>query len=299
MLRDNRLELVRHSTFVMGQIANVTILHRDVAQARRAVTSIFEELRRLERMMSVYDGESEVSAINAAAGRDGVKVSPEMIELLGKSVAASLRSRDALDITVNPLLRLWGFRGESRPARPSDREVKEALDAVAIGGLKIEGETAGLTRSGASIDLGGVAVGYALDRTAAMLRREGITSALIELSGDFHAVGAPPESRGWEIGVQDPRREGGILETLHIRDQALSTSGNYANTVVYDARSYGHIFDPSRGLPAERLLSATVVAPTAFEADAYSTALFVSGDRAILPNGGSAVLLGSHQRASR
>jgi thiamine biosynthesis lipoprotein len=233
-----------------------------------------------------------VSAINRAAGRESVKASPEMIELLGKSAGASARSRDALDITVNPLLSLWGFRGEPRSVRPSDREVKDALASVGIDGLKIEGESVGLLRAGASIDLGGVAVGYALDRTAAMLRREGIASALIELSGDFHAIGAPPESsRGWEIGVQDPRHEGAIFRTLHVRDQALSTSGNYANTVVYNARSYGHIFDPSRGLPAERLLSATVVAPTAFEADAYSTALFVSGDRAMLPAGSSSVLL--------
>jgi thiamine biosynthesis lipoprotein len=145
-----------------------------------------------------------------------------------------------------------------------------------------------------SLDLGGVAVGYALDRAAAMLRAMGIESALIELSGDYYAIGSPAgSSRGWEIGVLDPRSEGAVLETLYIRNQALSTSGNYANTVVYDARSYGHIFDPSAGYPSDRLLSATVVAPTAFEADAFSTALFVAGDRSILPEGSRSILLRS------
>jgi thiamine biosynthesis lipoprotein len=286
MLRDEKLQLIQHSTFVMGQIANVTIYHRDAAYARRVVTALFDELRRLESLMSVYDERSQVSAINRDAGREAIPVAPEMIELITAARGVAARSSRALDITVNPLLELWGFRGAARTRRPSDREVIAALDAVGIDGVRIEGSSIGLAKSGASLDLGGVAVGYALDRIAAIARREGIDSALLELSGDFYAIGTPPDSaRGWEIGIEDPRHHDGIWRRLYVKNQALSTSGNYASTVVYNAHAYGHIFDPARGFPAERLLSATVVAPTAFDADAYSTALFVNGNSAMLPAG--------------
>jgi thiamine biosynthesis lipoprotein len=292
MLRDNRLELVRHSTFVMGQIANVSVLHHDVPHARQAITAVFDEFRRLESLMSVFDAGSELSRVNAAAGREAVAVSPDTLAVISGAVDAAKRSRGALDITINPLERLWGFRDLTRSARPSDVEVERALQAVGIEHLKIEGASVGLAKGGMSLDLGGVAVGFALDRAAAILKREGIGSALIELSGDYYALGAPAESsRGWEIGIVDPRREGAILRSVHITNQALSTSGNYANTVVFNAKSYGHIFDPADGFPSERLLSATVIAPTGFEADAYSTALFVSGDRSMLPEGSRGIVL--------
>jgi thiamine biosynthesis lipoprotein len=292
ILGDHRLELVRHTTFVMGQVANVTIYHPDAPHARRVVTAIFDELRRLESLMSVFDEGSQLSAINRSAGRDAVAVSSELVELIASAAGIARRTGGALDVTVNPLLELWGFRGAGRSMRPSDREVRSALDAVGIDGVRIEGRSIGLAREGASIDLGGVAVGYALDRVAAIARREGIASALLELSGDFYAIGAPPESsKGWEIGIEDPRRHDGIRKRLHVADGALSTSGNYASTVVYNAHAYGHIFDPARGFPAERLLSATVTAPTALEADAYSTALFVGGDRRVLPQGSTAYIV--------
>jgi len=291
MLRDEKLERISHSTFVMGQVANVTILHPDPVEGRRAVTAVFDEFRRLERSMSVFDPTSEVSAINRAAGHDSIEVSADLLALLVATVEAHRRSAGALDITVEPLERLWGFRGE-RPSRPTDREVADALDVVGMNRLTIEGSRVGLMCRGAAIDLGGVAVGYALDRARGVLAGRGIERALVELSGDYYAVGAPSGSLpGWEIGIVDPRDEERIIETVHIRDQGLSTSGNYASTVVFDAKSYGHIFNPSHGYPADRLLSATVIAPTGFVADAYSTALFVRGDVGILPEGCRAVMV--------
>ncbi len=292
MLRDHGAEVVRHSTFLMGQITNVTIVTSDAPHARRVVTMMFEELRRLEKLFSVYDPESQASAVNRSAGRSAVSAAPELVELLEHARSIARATRGALDITVEPLMRLWGFRGGAGKTRPTDREVHRVLDAVGIDALAIEGDAIGLTRSGAAIDLGGVAVGYALDRAAAIAGREGITSALIEMSGDFRAIGAPPESeRGWEIGIQDPVRRDALSATRYIRDAGLSTSGNYANTVIYHARKYGHIFDPHRGLPAHRVHSATVIAPTATLADAYSTALFVAADRAILPAGCSGLIV--------
>lgn len=291
MLRDQKLERITHSTFVMGQIANVTVLHPDPVEAREGITAVFQEFRRLERSMSVYDPASEVSSINRMAGRDAVEVSADLLAVVSGAAAAYRRSGGALDITVEPLEKLWGFRGE-RSVRPSDREVARSLDVVGMDRLTIEGRRVGLTRHGAAIDLGGVAVGYALDRAREILAGRGIERALIELSGDYYAIGAPTDSpEGWEIGIVDPRFEEEVVQTVRIRDQGLSTSGNYATTVVFDAKSYGHIFNPERGYPADRILSATVIAPTGFLADAYSTALFVRGETSILPEGCRGVMI--------
>ncbi len=294
-LRDNRLELVQHSTWVMGQVANVTMAHPDAVHARAVVTQIFAELRRLEAMLSVFDPHSELSAVNAAAGQGDVAVSPELAELLQRSVAIAEHTRGAFDVTVNPLLDLWGFRAHVRRARPTDREIQRALDVVGSRHLALGGNgRVGLQRAGASVDLGGVAVGFALDRCGEILRREGIAHGLLELSGDFLAVGAPPESPdGWEIAVEHPGVAPDRWRVYHLRNSALSTSGNYASTVVYHAHRYGHIFNPERGWPAERLLSATAIAPSALLSDAYSTATFVSGNTARMPSDCTAYLLKS------
>lgn len=294
VLRDHRLHSVEHATFVMGQVASVTLLVADRDTGHRVVTEIFAEYRRLEAMMSLYQETSGLSAINREAGKDSVVVAHELRDVIVRSMEVARRSNGAFDITVEPLLRLWGFRDIHPSHRPTDKAIHEALDAVGIGNVHVEGDRVGLAKSNGSLDLGGVAVGYALDRAADIVRRADVASALLEISGDYFAVGHPPESaKGWSIGLQDPRVEGGVWKTLSIRDQSLTTSGNYASTVAYDAKQYGHIFDPAEGFPAEGLLSATVVAPSGFEADSYSTAIFVAGDRSILPPKSTAALLRS------
>lgn len=290
-LLDNRLYHVRHSTIVMGQVATITLVHQDREVARHTVNTVFDEFRRLERMMSVYDSESEISALNRSAGRNNVAVSPEMLSIVETAQRASVASNGALDITVEPLLRLWGFRQPS-PAKPTDQQILSALNVVGMKFIQCQGGTIGLLKEGGAIDLGGIAVGYALDQAASIVKQAGISAGLIEISGDYVAIGTPAdEPRGWEIGIIDPSNVNEVVRSVFLRDQALSTSGNYATTVVYEAINYGHIFDPSTGKPAGIINSATVVAPTATLSDMWSTAVFVAGHPRQLPEDCVAIIV--------
>lgn len=290
-LLDNRLHHVHHSTIVMGQVATMTLVHQDREVARRTVNAVFDEFRRLERMMSVYDSESEISALNRAAGKNNVAVSPEMLSIIETAQRASVASHGALDITVEPLLRLWGFRQPS-PAKPTDQQILSALDVVGMKFIQRQGGTIGLLKEGGAVDLGGVAVGYALDQAASIVKQAGISAGLIEISGDYIAIGTPvDEPKGWEIGIVDPTNVNEIVQSVFLRDQALSTSGNYATTVVYEAMNYGHIFDPNTGKPAEAINSATVIAPTATLSDLWSTAVFVAGHQRQLPDDCLAIIV--------
>lgn len=279
VLGDHRLVEVSHSTFVMGQIANVTLFVHDRTLGANAATAIFEEFRRLERGLSIYDERSDVARLNAAAGRESVNVGPELLAILQSVLEISYALDGSLDLTIEPLMRLWGFRGDRGPNPPTDAEIVHALSRVGHQNILLERGAVGLAQSGCAIDLGGVAVGYALDRAAAIARRMGVERGLIELSGDYYAIGSPPDADGWTIGLEDPRVAYGLWGAPTIRDQGLSTSGNYNTVVVYNAHRFGHIMDPSLGEPSRSHLSTTVIAPTAFQADTLSTAYFVSGER--------------------
>jgi len=276
-LHDHRLVEVRHATYVMGQIANVTLFASSVQHGDHVTTRVFEELRRLDRLLSLYDPASDISRINRRAGERAVPVHPHTRDVIMRAVDLSRQTNGAFDITLEPLMRLWGFRGSTRTVPPSDREIHSAMMTVGVGNIVIDGPNVGLSQHSSALDLGGIAVGYALDRVAAIVRQEGIDHGLVEISGDFIAIGAPPDSTGWEIGLEDPRIAYGVLERIYVNSEALSTSGNYNNVVVYQAIRYGHLLDPDCGKPAGALLSATTSARSALEADAMSTATFVTG----------------------
>lgn len=278
---------VRHSTFVMGQLATITAFGAPEPVLREAINDAFAALRRVDALMSVFSETSDIGKINAFAGKKEIEVDPWTIEAVTAAIDFAKRTNGVFDPTVEPLMRVWGFR-EPRSAKPSDREIAIALDAVGIQRLAISpmgpiGLIA-LATPNAKLDLGGIAVGFAVDRAAACLKSHGVTCALIDVSGDLYAIGAPPDSNGWQVGIVDPLHTDSIITTLTIRDQALCTSGNYESFVEYDAQKFGHVLDLHNGYPAHALSSATVIAPTTIMADALSKPAFV--DRGfVLPEG--------------
>jgi thiamine biosynthesis lipoprotein len=266
---------IKHSTFVMGQVATITIYEADAAHANAAINDAFAELRKVDTLMSVFDSSSELSRINYLAGKDMSTADPYTLETVRASIKYAALTNNAFDPTVEPLMRVWGFHKE-RSTMPSDKEITAAVNAVGAQNIKIEGNSIGLLKPGASIDLGSIAVGYAVGRAAEKLKQHGITSALVDVSGDLYAIGAPPGEKGWTVGIVDPLHTDSIITSVTIRDESLTTAGNYENYVVYNAVKYGHVLDPHNGFPAHALASATVVSKSAMEADAYSTAAFVN-----------------------
>jgi thiamine biosynthesis lipoprotein len=266
--------LVERWSWAMGQPVHLRLFHADEAAGLEAAQAALAELRRVEGVLSRFDDTSALSELNRRAGRGWLDAGPELPQVLAEALRFRAATGGAFDIAVEPLMRAWGFR-EPRKAAPGERELAEARAAVAAATIEVSGVRIRLPVRHTQLDLGGVGVGYGLDRAGAELRRQGVERALLEVSGDLLALGAPPGSDGWLVDIADPERPGSILASTTIRDAALATSGQSAATVELSGRSHGHVMDPATGRPATRLLQATVTARTARAADALSTATLV------------------------
>lgn len=260
----------------MGSILDVQVFADDAAFANRAIQSVFDEFRRVNELLSVYRSDSWISKINSNAGHTDVQIPEEIGTILRTAQYYGRRTDGRFNVLVEPLMRLYGFR-ESAPI-VSDKKIADAIAAANPKHLSLSGDSAGLTHPDSAIDLGGIGVGYAIDRSVELLRTNGISNALINHAGDIFALGEGPEGNGWPISIQDPLDPRGSVMTFELKDAAVSTSGNYEKFVTLGNRAMGHILDPQNGENPTRYLSLSVVADTATEADALSTGYFCSDE---------------------
>ena len=265
----------------MGTVANVTIVTADSAGALSHAHRAHATLARIDSLMTNWTNTSEVARLNRVAGHEPTTVHPEVAIVLESAIRVWRETDGAFDITVEPLVRLWGFLGGPRRV-PSDAEVAAAFEHV--GGRKLHFDSA--TRRvrfddpKLRIDLGGIAKGYAVDVAAESLRARGVRDGLVDLSGNMVALGSAPGADGWRIGIRDPRDRVSHFARFRIRDgEAVSTSGQYEQFVASNGKRYGHILDARTGRPAEGMLSVTVVARSALTTDAWDTPLFILGPR--------------------
>lgn len=269
--------LYKETGVVMGTVVEITVAHRSEPLARAAIKEAIGELQRIDELMSLSKPGSLVSRINREGSTKQVVVPPELFRLLGDAIAISKASGGAFDVTVRPLVELWGFeRGGSVP--PSDL-LTSKLTAVGYRSL-ILGEkvlSVGFAKPGMGLDLGAIAKGWAVDRAIEKLEARGIRNAIIDAGGDLRILGGRPGKQFWRIGVQHPREPGALLATFELRDTAIVTSGDYERFFLADGVRYHHILDPETGEPARGCQSVTVLAATASEADACATAAFVLG----------------------
>jgi len=229
------------------------------------------EIARLESHLSCHQPASDVSWINAYAGRRAVKVAPALFSLLQRCVALSEATDGAFDITVGPLMRAW----EVDPSRLA----ADARTRVGYRHLRLDprASTIRFERPGMSIDLGAAGKGYAVDRAIEILRNHGAGSALLHGgTSSVHAVGAPPRADGWKIAWRLPDSPG---RTVALRDRALSVSAPHGKRVIHGGTVFGHVLDPRTGAPVRSTSSALVTGPGSFECDALSTALLVLGTK--------------------
>ena len=260
------------ATFLaMDTVMSVTVYGPDGDAALEAVE---KEIKVLEGLLSDTDEGSEIYAANHSGGKP-VTLSPETAELLNAALELCGQTGGALDVTIYPVVRAWGFTtGEYRV--PEEAELARLLERVDYTRVELEGNSL-TVRSGMELDLGAVGKGYAADRVEALLRELGVDCAKLELGGNIHFIGTKPDGSPWRVAVRDPFGEGymGVLET---DGGAVVTSGGYERYFVQDDITYWHIIDPRTGHPAESgLVSVTVAARSGVLADALSTALFVMG----------------------
>lgn len=260
----------------MGQPVHLVLFHESESAAYEAAERALQELWRVEDRFSRFSDRSDLEELNRHAGRGSMRVDDDLLSVLVSAERFRLQAAGAFNIAVEPLMRVWGFR-EPRMSVPGARELAEAERAVRAAVVRFAGDRVDLPAAHTRLDLGGIGVGYALDRAGMVLRERGITSALLDVSGDLLAIGSPPGRLAWEVGIADSREDGVEIATAQLCNQALATSANTRSAVQLGRRFVGHVMDPERGVPADRLVQATVVAPTAIAADALSTAMLVAG----------------------
>jgi thiamine biosynthesis lipoprotein len=266
---------VERWSWAMGQPVHLQLFAVSEAAGYETAQAVLAELRRVEGALSRFDDASDLSELNRHAGRGALAAGPDLMAVLGAALRFEQATGGAFDAAVEPLMRAWGFHAP-RATEPTAAELAEARAAVRAARIDLRGGRAALEGRATQLDLGGIGVGYGLDRAGVVLRARGIRRAFLDVSGDCLALDAPPGEAGWRVDVADPERPGAVIASTRLRHAALATSSNLVSVVRYGRAIRGHVMDPSTGWPAQRCRQVTVVARTGLEADALSTAALVS-----------------------
>jgi len=266
------MEVFREESHAFGTKVSLAVLHADRETARRAIAAARAELELVDQLMSLYRPDSPLCRLN----RCGVLESPHpyLVAVLREAQAVAARTGGAFDVTVQPL---WTVFSEAKKAGglPKTAAIDAALGRVDWRRVEIAPDRIRLHGSGTELTLNGIAQGFAADCVMAALRRHGIRHALVD-AGEIGAIGGKNESEPWKVGIQHPRRPDAYIEIAKLEGRCLATSGDYATSFGEDFRDH-HIFDPRIGRSPETLSSVTIAAPTATQADALATAVFVLG----------------------
>ncbi len=262
---------VRWQGSALGAQVSIEIYHPDSTKARRLVEHCVSDVRRLEQQFSLYRADSAICTLN----RTGILVSPDadMVALLKASLLFSDLTNGAFDPTVQPLWQLYAdhFSSEKPDSEgPSAEKLAEALAKVGRNGLLVNEDRIALVNRGAAVTLNGIAQGYATDRAVETLREAGLSTTLVNM-GEIRAIGARPDGMPWRVGLADPNRPSAFTETVDLVDRAVATSAG-AGFHFDSSGRFTHLFDPATGHSPSRYSTVSVIAPTATEADALSTA---------------------------
>ncbi len=255
----------------------------DAKTLKAVATRVQKEMDELTGLFSLFDSGSAVCRFNRSEqGLDAAD--PRLFEILVDAETFSRQSGGTFDVTVAPLVRLWGFGPEKKPAhRPSPEQIRAALARTGHELLQFDPVTRSIRKAlaGVEIDLGGIAQGYGADRVAAILDSAGITRYLVDVGGEMTARGASPRGQPWRIGIRTPEAGGeasSFRYRVELNGRALGTSGDYLNYYEMDGARYSHVIDPHTGLPVpQRQASCTVLAPTATQADALAKIVLILG----------------------
>jgi thiamine biosynthesis lipoprotein len=281
---ENQDKSIRFSGLTMGTTWSVIMLPdgdgTDVAALR---TLLQKRLDKINSLMSTYDPASELSRFNNQTGTDWFAISEETAQVIDLSLEISRLTGGAFDVTVAPLVELWGFGATERGETiPTEDQISKSLARVGYKNLQLRRNPTAIKKQipQLRIDLSAVAKGYAADRLAGLLTRQGISNYLVEIGGELQISGRRGDGAAWQIAIEQPlddARE--VAAVFPLTNIALATSGNYRNFYLENGQRYAHTLDPVSGKPIRhKLASATVLDPTCARADALATALMVMGE---------------------
>lgn len=270
---------------VMGTFARVVAVAADSSTAKRCIEAAFAEIEKIDRLMSKYKNDSEISELNREGFARAVKVSNPTYEVLQKSIEFSKLSGGAFDVTVGPLMDLW-HSAEKANTLPTDAELQQIHSRVGYDKLILDanGMSVRFAAEGMEVDLGGIAKGYAIDRAVEAIQKAGAIGGMVDIGGEIRCFGSPPRNENrWRIGLQDPGKAkdgldaGTPLLVLNLINVTAATSGHYRRFVTIGGKRYSHIINPESGHSSESLTSVTIICPSATDADALATAVSVMG----------------------
>ncbi|HVF28951.1 MAG TPA: FAD:protein FMN transferase [Pyrinomonadaceae bacterium] len=277
--RQGKLGRYEDSRLSMGCAYTIVTYGNDAQKLARITSAAFDEVDRIDRLMSHYKPDSPLSRLNRDGAGGPVKVGAELFDFIEEALRYSRESEGAFDITVGPLMKAWGFfRGEGRV--PEAAEISELRRRVGYKHLILNGDekTIRFDRPGVELDLGGIAKGYAVDSVVSLLKRHNITAALISACGStLYGMGTPPDSAGWEVKIQNPVDPDKVALTVSLKDQSLSVSGSAEKFFEIDGVRYSHIMNPRTGRPVENMLGVAVLAGSGTAGDALDNVFYVQG----------------------
>lgn len=267
------------SAQAMGSTYSVVLYDPDRNRMEAAAEDAFEEARRLDALLSNYRPESEWSTVNREAAEHPVTVSAELFHVLAACQEYSRASEGAFDITVGPLMKVWGFyKGTGHLPQPG--EVKRALGQIGYRNVVLDAahRTVRFLRPGMNLDPGGVGKGYAVDKMVEVLKKDGIQTALVSGGGSsIYGLGAPPDEPGWKVQIKNPYNEFEAVAEVVLKNQSLSTSGSYEKFFVAEGKTWSHIMDPRTGFPAQGTVSVSIVSPRTLDSEVWAKPYFING----------------------
>ncbi len=270
-------EPISRETYLMGTIINIKAYGKN---ADKAIQACVDKISDIENKMSLNISTSEVNKINKNAGIAPVKVSRNTFDVVKASLIYSEKSKGSFDITVEPLVSLWGI-GTDKARIPSKDEISNALKLINYKDVIINEKesTVMLKRKGQAIDLGAIAKGYTADELKKVLLNYNVSSAFLSLGGNVYVLGNKPDKTPWKIGVQNPLEpRGDYLGIVSVSDKSVVTSGNYERFFERNGKRYHHIFDTKTGYPAEKgLISVSIISDKSIDGDALSTSVYTLG----------------------
>lgn len=269
--------VVKRAQMHMGTLVSITAVARDRDAAQAAIETGFHEIKRLEQLLSTWIQTSELSLVNAAAGREPVVVGLETVELVLRSLEMAALTEGGFNIAVGPAVEAWSVTERQRIPSEAERQALEPLVDWTTIQVNRRARTMFLPQPGMRIDVGGIGKGYAADRAVEVMKRAGAQGGVVALSGDIKTFGDLPGMNGFPVGIRHPRQEGALVATIDLKNEAISTAGDYERYFERDGIRYHHILDPVSLAPARKCQSVTVIAAEGTVADGLDTGIFVLG----------------------
>ncbi|KPV94259.1 Thiamine biosynthesis lipoprotein ApbE precursor [Pseudoalteromonas sp. P1-9] len=260
---------------IMGTSVKITLWHHDKSHGEAAIKAVFDEMERINQLMSPYINSSELYSVNKNAAIQPVKISNELYLLIKQAQLISAQTKGAFDITFASVGFLYNYRERISPSNQV-RDTNQALIDYRQVELNDKNQTVHFRQQGMKIDLGGIAKGYAVDNAISILQSQGIDSALVSAGGDTKALGKHG-GRPWLLAIQDPRKKGKHAIQLPMENEAISTSGDYERYFIQDGVRHHHIIDPKTGHSAAKVQSVSIIGQKGVMTDALSTSVFVLG----------------------